>query len=852
MILGFCCALVAAACLCAATAAAAGEPRGATLDDVLAMRAFGSGSLSPHGEWVVYEREAPYRDAPRFDRGLNTASATAEIMIAAAAGGTPEPLLPSDEGWAYRLGPWSPDGAHLVVYRWKDQTAEAGVVRLSDRQAEWTGLTPDLPMTGVGAAWADAHRLALTTRPAGDLPWRLRLHDTGAEEKARRWTRTALGRTPSRLAVETEAAALRPDIGPMGRRLVMIDVSSGGRAAVAEGAIRDIAPSPDGRWAAVLMEAEPAPLRPEERVIQTPILRRTRLTILDLATGRSVGPHPALDIAPHLLRWSADSQRVLIWGRRDGDAWKEGVLAAMDLQGGLQTFNVGGLEPNSPGRPLDETSPPRADWLGDHPIVRARAGASDRFDWWSVDSEAPPMALTAGLRTPPDRLAAVDDVSALYFADGALWRTGADGRTARADREQGRLGDGGGAPPRTPLRQGVNSPPKRAWAVARLEGGLAGLTETGSTLWRSETPCEGADRVLDSTASGALIRCVENGMETLRLIGTTGERLLERLNTHLAARPLARARAVAHRDWRGLSVESYLYLPPDVTASAVKGVFVHVYPGGVYDGRYVDGASVRAAISPQLLAAGGYAVLSAYLPALTGEEGDARFDVLTQGADLAIDALLAAEPDLSDKPLILAGHSFGGYAALGIATRSRRFGAIVAWAAPTDMISHWGELLSHARLWPQDALSFAHPIGYAETGQGRMGAPPWEALDLYAAASPALLADRIRTPVLLITADGDYVSHVQAARMFAALYRLGKPARLVEYWGEEHDNASPANLRDAYDEIFRWAERASARQPRLPGPNPALERRQRQDLAVAAPPGEALAGEVGVERGAVE
>lgn len=800
-------AVMAAALVCAASAALAGPLSRATLDDVLAMRVFGDASLSPDGRWVVYEREAPYQDAPRFDRGMNTSAATREILVAAVKEGTPEPLLASGSGWAYLLGPWSPDSERLLVYRWKEAIVEAGVVRLDDRTVAWTGLTPDLPMTGAGAAWAGPHRFVLTTRPEHDLPWRLRMYDAGAAETARRWARTAAGREPSRFAVETEGAALRPDLGSAPRRLVTLDVRSGARATIAEGAIRDVALSPDGRWAAVQMDAEPTALRAEERARQSPVLRRVRLTLFALDSGRTVAPEQPLDIAPNLLRWSPDARRVLIWGRRDGEAWGDGRLAAMDLEGRLERYPIGDLDPTPVGRGLDETEPPRADWLGDRPILRARSAGSERFDWWRLDTRNPPQPVTAGLRAPPDRLAAVTGDAALYLADGAVWRTNRDGRAMRVDASEATLHDAGVAPSRSAPRLRVNAAPRRPWVLAGAEEGPLALTADGVPLWRSTTPCDGAERLLDANAAGAVVRCLESGVETLRLVGH-GARVLERLNTHLQAAPLASARPVAHRDWRGRAVESYLYLPPGVEADAVKGIFVHVYPGGVYNGRYVDATSLRAAISPQLLAMGGYAVLSANLPGLTGDEGRDRFDVLSQGVDLAIDAMQAAEPALADKPLILVGHSFGGYAALGVATRSRRFDAIVAWAAPTDMISHWGELRSHARLWPGDALSFAHPIGYAETGQARMGAPPWDALDLYVAASPALLAERIAAPVLLITADGDFVSDHQAARMFAALHRLGKPARLVEYWGEEHDNASPANLRDAYAEIFRWAARA--------------------------------------------
>ena len=84
------------------------------------------------------------------------------------------------------------------------------------------------------------------------------------------------------------------------------------------------------------------------------------------------------------------------------------------------------------------------------------------------------------------------------------------------------------------------------------------------------------------------------------------------------------------------------------------------------------------------------------------------------------------------------------------------------------------------------------------------GEPPFDASERYAKASPWLAADRIHRPVLLITADMDFVTTSQSERMFSALSRLGQQARLVTYWGEEHFNWSPANIRDLYGQIFDW------------------------------------------------
>ena len=162
------------------------------------------------------------------------------------------------------------------------------------------------------------------------------------------------------------------------------------------------------------------------------------------------------------------------------------------------------------------------------------------------------------------------------------------------------------------------------------------------------------------------------------------------------------------------------------------------------------------------------------------------------------------------------GHSFGGYTAMAIATRPTRFRSVVSWAGPSDPASKWGELGPHARLWPEYAMTLSKGSGAVELGQAGLGGPPWNDVDGYAAASPYMMADRITAPLLLITADRDYVPMSQAERMLTAMHRQGKWARLVTYWGETHSNASPANVRDVYREIFDWLDRTLSEEALTP------------------------------------
>lgn len=88
-----------------------------------------------------------------------------------------------------------------------------------------------------------------------------------------------------------------------------------------------------------------------------------------------------------------------------------------------------------------------------------------------------------------------------------------------------------------------------------------------------------------------------------------------------------------------------------------------------------------------------------------------------------------------------------------------------------------------------------------------MGGPPWEQPERYVANSPVFHADRIETPTLIVHGDLDHVGIESAEEMFTALYRLGRPARFVRYWGESHVVQSPGNVRDMWSEVLSWLGR---------------------------------------------
>nr|WP_233247776.1 alpha/beta fold hydrolase [Caulobacter endophyticus] len=168
-----------------------------------------------------------------------------------------------------------------------------------------------------------------------------------------------------------------------------------------------------------------------------------------------------------------------------------------------------------------------------------------------------------------------------------------------------------------------------------------------------------------------------------------------------------------------------------------------------------------------------------------------------------VDAAHAQHPAFSPNRLAVWGHSFGGWTALMVAVQSPRFKAVISSAPPADFITIHGNLRPASLAVPEVYMTLTGMQGWAEGGQGRMGATPWAALDRYVRNSPLFHLDKITAPVLLIYGDMDY-DPTQVAAVFQGLSRQGKDAELLYYRGEGHVVANPANLRDLHQRAFAF------------------------------------------------
>jgi dipeptidyl aminopeptidase/acylaminoacyl peptidase len=302
------------------------------------------------------------------------------------------------------------------------------------------------------------------------------------------------------------------------------------------------------------------------------------------------------------------------------------------------------------------------------------------------------------------------------------------------------------------------------------------------------------------------------GEGRLFMIGRGG-RLLDRINDGLATldspEPVALHRVAPH----GGEVD-WLLLPPGRDPRDALPLIVMPYPGAEFDAtmpRMFGPADFQPMLSPALLAAHGFAVLAPSMPVGDKEPVADIIAALRPAIAAAI-----ATGRIDPARIGVLGHSYGGYTALVMATELPCLRSAVASAADADLLMSYGAFDPRLKVDFKEGLPTTYPFAWAEQGQGRMGGLPWRDPDRYIRNSPFYRLDKVVAPILLLHGDLDPISVMQAERTYAALYRLGKDARLVRFFGDAHVPASPANIRVRWRETFAWLDRTMT-QPRTGG-----------------------------------
>jgi dipeptidyl aminopeptidase/acylaminoacyl peptidase len=193
-----------------------------------------------------------------------------------------------------------------------------------------------------------------------------------------------------------------------------------------------------------------------------------------------------------------------------------------------------------------------------------------------------------------------------------------------------------------------------------------------------------------------------------------------------------------------------------------------------------------------LLNANGYVVVKPSVSFDIGYPGEAWVKGVTAAANKLIENGVADSARLG-----VHGTSYGGYATNLLITQTNRFKAAVNISGKVDMISFYTDS-------PRLGVRNVHA---AEKSQDRIGATLWQQPQKYVEHSAIFFADRITTPLMLITGALD--SNVPAdntREMYFALRRLGKEVVWVNYMNGGHGggNATAGEFLDMQRRIVEW------------------------------------------------
>lgn len=252
-----------------------------------------------------------------------------------------------------------------------------------------------------------------------------------------------------------------------------------------------------------------------------------------------------------------------------------------------------------------------------------------------------------------------------------------------------------------------------------------------------------------------------------------------------------RAELVAYRTAAGRDLQGILVYPAGFEAGKTYPLILYQYER-LSDGlhRYYA-PSERSYYNYQAWSQQGYFVLMPDIVYEPGRPGPSALDAVEHALDAAV-ATGHVDPDRMG----LIGHSWGGYQAAYLPTRTNRFAAAVAGAAITDFISfagniHWGPGLPE--------------FGHWETGQARMALPPWESLEEHLESSPVNFIQDLQTPVLLMHGDSDgVVDFRQGQEYYNYARRAGKRVAMLVYPGADHGLRVKEQQVDYHRRILEW------------------------------------------------
>lgn len=791
-----------------------------TIEDSLRLEEYGRAVL-PDDQSVIFEHMPAYAASPNpgaLESGSFARRFQGQILRADLSEGEVRvaPLFRQARDAGYWLGTLSPAGTKLSVFSLRGERLRAGIYDFTRRRLRWLSLTPNYASRSAddpfveGPQWVSEDQLLFSGLRQGEIPSILG-RQAYAIRAERRWRSALIGQR-STSSIDSGRSNLAATVANSRASLLLVDLARGTQRTLADGIFQALRLSPDRHWVAALESSrlrQPDPAHPSggDRWQRS-------LVVISLVDPRiQHRPCGTCDVIPDSLQWSEDGSQL--------------IFASTENYGSsTQTF------PNAAIRSFDLGTGRVAELNSDRLTIQARPWYLSSCGLSSGRSAVSPMGHGAALcgvdretgarrwrhlieGQPPADIAnapadldsyavAIDGQGLLVGGAGDLWR----------------LGSGGAMNLTTDIAEPV-SPWLEGQTLATLS---AEVRMTGQSLRRDDVVLLGTNSVRRfSPASGmtpalpvpddsellaisrtgrlALFRRGSEISSLIAVMADHAEVRIHEINRFLDDVQSPRLVQIESR-YAGASFQNCLMIPQSATNYRNLPVIVDIYPRG-NSTSCTDGAPSYGLFSKQHLVAQGYLVL----------EVAATEDALRQGSDpaanvgplvdAAVDATLREGYGSADR-LAVWGFSDGMHLTLRLLASTDRFRAAFVGSGVSDYSSHFGTQPLSAQLETLPAV--LQNMSAYEFGIGRygLGATPWSAPEAFAHYSPVRSADAIHTPLLIMQGDFDVFPIGQSQQLFATLYRLGRPARYVTFWGEAHEPASPGNVRVWWQEISAW------------------------------------------------
>lgn len=794
--------------------------------DLLGLEQLGPVATSPDGEWLAVVIVRPmsqsetYHDSP-FGEDRS------DVWLVARRDGSRRNITNGiSDASGYWNPVWSPDGTRLALLSTKGgadvhlyvyDLASGTLRQVMDRAADYLRAVGDSPWPAYGMIWQNDSTLICPVRATNAPPsyyvTRLRSYKAAQRE----WEKAEKG-VESTANVLESGHSTADSARPQGA-LVAVNVISATTRVLTEGTIRRLFLSPNRRYLAMIIETGRALPRADRRIPygnRLYGLLRTRLAILALeGKATIVSPSNVLDPelrwadTPH--SWSPDGQSFAVVSKADVDDEIPTTLMVVSAA----TGTARAIRSND----LDVTATTWSTGGDLLALARPRVGGSrtpdaGRLDWWMIDQQPRHnhRKLTAVFTAAPATLLPTPDPHTVVgIASGRLWSF-----SVRSDSVRDAITDFDGVMTSVAWRADGRGGNPLDFVVGSADGNLYRVSWTGHTHARAQRfprPSPGAtlatfdpDHELAVFAAAA-----SNGAFLWTGDGVSAHFVRQlALNEQLAQIEDSKRLLLTYQGVDGDTLKAIVILPVGYQSGKRYPLVVSVYAGFVVTDTMLPSSPLfeKYFISSEnvhLLPAHGYALLIPSMPlAADGQASDPWID-LPKGVMAAVDQAIAA--GIADPARLgVMGHSYGGYSAYALVTYTHRFKAAVASAGLANLVSLYGSFFVPLRY-----DSYAHEdlfqAALSESGQTRMGAPPWQDLWRYLRNSPIYYVDRVETPLMIIQGDMDFVPMQQGEEFFTALYRQGKEATFVRYWGEAHVISSPANIRDLWRRLYAWFDR---------------------------------------------